>query len=120
MPQSGFKRLVPTNQGVIQEFIMRAKLIYRLMGDKRVNNFLKAIPVASLVYLVSPIDLMPFIPLDDIAVVGAGLYLFIELCPQYVVEEHLTNLRLNIPRPFQNAQKDEVVVDAEFSDKTEE
>jgi uncharacterized membrane protein YkvA (DUF1232 family) len=116
MPDSNMKRVVPTNQGMLQDILLKTKLIYRLMGDNRVNTFLKAIPVASLIYLISPIDFMPFLPFDDIAVVGLGMYLFLELCPQYVVEEHLTNLRMNIPRPFQNSTKDEVVVDAEFRD----
>jgi uncharacterized membrane protein YkvA (DUF1232 family) len=116
MPDSRVKRVVPTNQGMMQDLLLKIKLIYRLMGDNRVNAFLKAIPVASLIYLISPIDFMPFLPFDDIAVVGLGMYLFIELCPQYVVEEHLTNLRTNIPRPFQNSARDEVVVDAEFRD----
>jgi uncharacterized membrane protein YkvA (DUF1232 family) len=116
MPDSRVKRVVPTNQGMLQDLLLKAKLIYRLMGDNRVSAFLKAIPVAALIYLISPIDFMPFLPFDDIAVVGLGMYLFIELCPQYVVEEHLTNLRTNIPRPFQNSSSDEVVVDAEFRD----
>jgi uncharacterized membrane protein YkvA (DUF1232 family) len=116
MPDSNIKRVVPTNQGMLQDILLKTKLIYRLMGDNRVNAFLKAIPIASLIYLISPIDFMPFLPFDDIAVVGLGMYLFIELCPQFVVEEHLTNLRMNIPRPFQNSAKDEVVVDAEFRD----
>lgn len=120
MPQPNVKRVNPTNQGFIQDLVVRAKLIYKLMGDKRVNKYLKVLPVASLIYLVSPLDLMPFLPFDDIAIVGMGMYLFVELCPQYVVEEHLTNLRYNIPRPFQNAAKDEVVVDAEFTDHGED
>lgn len=114
MPQSTLKRLVPTNQGVIQDVITKAKLIYKLMGDRRVSSYLKILPVGSLIYLISPVDFLPFLPFDDIAIVGMGLYLFVELCPQFVVEEHLTNLRLNIPRPFDNIHKDEVIVDAEI------
>jgi uncharacterized membrane protein YkvA (DUF1232 family) len=113
MGSSSFKRLVPTNQGLVQDILVRGRLIYRLMRDNRVNNFLKILPVASLVYLISPVDLMPFLPFDDIAVVGMGMYMFVELCPQFIVEEHLTNLRLNIARPFQNSEKDELIVDGE-------
>ncbi len=116
MPQPTSKRLAPTNQGIIQDIITKAKLIFRLMGDKRINTYLKILPVGSLIYLISPIDFLPFLPFDDLAIVGMGLYLFVELCPQYVVEEHLTNMRLNIPRPFQRAEDDELIVDGEVVD----
>ena len=119
MPKSSFKRVVPTNQGWTQNLVMNTKLIFRLMGDKRVSPYLKIIPVGSLVYLFSPIDFLSFMPFDDLAVVGTGMYLFVELCPQYVVEEHLTNLRLNIPSPFHEAPQDEVVVDGEFTETKE-
>ncbi len=114
MGSSSFKRLVPTNQGLVQDVLTRGRLIYRLMRDKRVNNYLKLLPIASLVYLISPVDFLPFLPFDDLAVMGMGLYMFVELCPQFVVEEHLTNLRLNVARPFQNAEKDELIVDGEI------
>lgn len=107
------QKITPTNPGLIQDLLMKAKLIYRLMGDKRVNAGLKLIPIGSLLYLVFPADFLPFMPFDDLAVVGLGMYLFLELCPQYVVEEHLTNLRLNIPNPFQKGTDNEVIVDAE-------
>lgn len=113
MAKPNVKRLVPTDQGALQELILRARLIYKLMLDKRVSGMLKLLPAGLAIYLISPLDLLPFLPFDDLAVVGMGLYLFVELCPQYVVEEHLTNMRLNIPRPFSNAGKDEVIVDAE-------
>lgn len=80
--------------GVLQEFIKQAKLVGRLIGDRRVNGLLKLIPVASIIYLVSPIDFVPglAIPLlgalDDAAVVWIGTTLFIELCPPDVVQEH--------------------------------
>lgn len=117
MGSSSFKRLVPTNQGLVQDVLTRGRLIYRLMRDKRVNNYLKLLPIASLVYLISPVDFLPFLPFDDLAVMGMGLYMFVELCPQFVVEEHLTNLRLNVARPFQNVEKDELIVDGEIVDE---
>jgi len=58
------------------------------MADRRVSPLLKLIPVASLVYLVVPTDLLPIIPLDDAAVLWLGSYLFVEMCPQEVVKEH--------------------------------
>jgi len=113
---SGPQKITPTNPGFFQDLLIKAKLIYRLMGDKRVNAGLKLLPVGSLLYLVFPADFLPFMPFDDLAVVGLGMYLFIELCPQYVVEEHMTNLKLNIPNPFQKGSNNEVIVDGEVKE----
>jgi len=88
------KSVVQQKGGVLQEFLKQAKLVSRLIGDRRVNGFLKLIPIASLIYLISPIDLIPgmAVPLvgalDDAAVVWIGTALFIELCPADVVQEH--------------------------------
>ncbi len=88
------KSVVQQKGGVLQEFLKQAKLVGRLIGDRRVNGFLKLIPIASLVYLISPIDLIPgmAVPvvgaLDDAAVVWIGTALFIELCPSEIVQEH--------------------------------
>lgn len=103
--------------GVLRDLVMRLKLILRLMADRRVNFFLKLLPLASLAYLVSPIDLAPGIALpiigalDDAAIVGLGAYLFVELCPSEVVHEHMKSLTSNLdPAP------NDEIVDAEASD----
>ena len=88
------RSVVPQQGGMLKEFLKQAKLVGRLVGDRRVNGLLKLIPIASIIYLVSPIDLIPglAIPLlgalDDAAVVWIGTTLFIELCPPEVVQEH--------------------------------
>jgi uncharacterized membrane protein YkvA (DUF1232 family) len=80
--------------GLLKEFLKQAKLVGRLIGDRRVNGFLKLIPIASIAYLISPIDFVPGLAvpllgaLDDAAVVWIGTTLFIELCPPDVVQEH--------------------------------
>jgi len=84
-------RPVKPSGGFIGELSLRIKLILRLMGDRRVSPFLKAIPVGTILYLVIP-DLI-IGPLDDAAVIGLCMSLFVELCPQYVVYEHMRALR---------------------------
>ena len=90
------KLLVPGQEGVFRSAIQRFKLIMRLMGDKRVNPWVKLIPVGALIYLISPIDLIMGIPgvdaLDDAAVLWLGSNLFVELCPPNVVSEHMAEL----------------------------
>lgn len=110
------------NPGLVQELLTRGKLILRLMGDRRVNPFLKIIPVGTLLYLVIP-DLLPG-PIDDFTIIGLGCYLFVELCPPDVVQEHMQNLQSVIagswteaagaPGVGQKDAKPEEVIDAEF------
>jgi uncharacterized membrane protein YkvA (DUF1232 family) len=60
---------------------------WRLLGDPRVPGLLKfALPVLALLYWLSPIDLMPGLPFDDIAVLWAALRLFLSLAPQASVD----------------------------------
>jgi hypothetical protein len=68
----------------------RIKLIYRLVMDPRVNMFLKVLPFTSLAYFIFP-DLMPG-PVDDAVIVWLSTYLFVELCPPEVVDEHLREI----------------------------
>jgi len=69
-----------------------ARLYWRLFRDRRVSIILKALLVLTLVYVISPFDMIPdFIPvigeMDDVAVLLSGLWLFIRLCPPEVVRE---------------------------------
>jgi hypothetical protein len=108
------KKIVPSSGGFIQELALRIKLIIRLMMDRRVNLLLKFLPVASIIYLFNPIDVPG--PLDDAAVVGLGMYMFIELSPPDVVEEHMKELRRVIPGELHDPPEDESVVDGEFQE----
>jgi uncharacterized membrane protein YkvA (DUF1232 family) len=94
------KIVVPPQGGMVRDVANRLKLIMKLMGDSRVNPWVKLIPVGALVYLISPIDLIMGIPgidaLDDAAVLWMGSTLFVELCPQNVVQEHMQALNSNL------------------------
>jgi hypothetical protein len=118
MTTQSHNKITPANPGFFQDILLRIKLIYRLMGDKRVNPFLKLLPIGAVIYFIVP-DLA-IGPLDDMAVMALASYLFIELCPDAVVAEHLRNLRLNFkPGSVENKDGD-VVIDAEFEEKTGE
>ena len=78
------------NGGFFQDISLRIKLILRLLGDSRVSPLLKVLPIGSLVYLLMP-DIAPG-PIDDAAVIWLATYLFVELCPPHVVQEHLEAL----------------------------
>ncbi len=72
--------------GLLKNLSNQAKLVLRLLKDRRVNIFVKILPIGAFIYLLSP-DFFPLI-LDDAGVLGVGLYLFLDLCPEDVVEEH--------------------------------
>jgi uncharacterized membrane protein YkvA (DUF1232 family) len=113
------KIMVSKQGGVMHDMVMRLKLIVRLMADRRVNPFLKLLPVVSLVYLFFPFDLVSIIPgvsaLDDLAIVSLGAYLFVEFCPPDVVQDHMKQLSSNVDMVEGNDE----VVEGETTDITD-
>ncbi len=83
--------------GVFKSLVNRGRLAFRLIKDGRVPIYLKVLPALAVLYVVSPLDLIPDIAiglgqLDDIGILLAGIEGFIALCPQYVVDEHLAEI----------------------------
>ncbi len=101
----------PPQGGMIRDFVLRVKLILRLLGDRRVSPWLKIIPIGGIIYLISPIDIISDIALpvigelDDAAILWLTNYLFIELCPPEIVQEHVRALNAGSAR----RQDDDVV-----------
>ena len=110
-------KLIVPQGGMLRDFVKRLKLIARLMGDRRVNFFLKSLPLASVAYLIFPFDLAPGVAfpiigaLDDAAILWIGSTLFVELCPPNVVKEHMKELESNLDESSSGE-----VVDAEATD----
>ena len=105
--------------GFFKDISLRLKLILRLMGDSRVNSALKLMPIGSLVYLVLPTDLLPINPIDDAVIVWLATYLFVELCPPDVVQEHLEALNatrkvMNNYQETSNPDMEGEIIDAEI------
>jgi len=91
------RQIKPVSMGFLADLIRQARLAWRLLLDPRVPLWTKAVVPASLIYLLSPIDLMPDVvlglgQLDDLAVIVLGVKLFIELCPPEIVREHMQDL----------------------------
>jgi len=80
-------------RGVWYVIAREARLVLRLLMDKRVPWYLKLLPIGSVFYVLWPADLIPLNPLDDAALVSAAFYFFLELCPPEVVEEHRQNMK---------------------------
>jgi uncharacterized membrane protein YkvA (DUF1232 family) len=78
------------------------RLYWRLLCDRRVPLWPKAVLASTLIYVASPIDLLPdLLPvvgqLDDLTLVALVGRFFLAWCPAEVVAEHLRSLRVRIP-----------------------
>jgi len=86
-------RNVTPQVGVFKALINRVRLVWHLLRDPRVPVYLKVLPIATALYVVSPVDFVPDIApllgqLDDLGVLLVGIESFIAMCPAHVVEEH--------------------------------
>jgi uncharacterized membrane protein YkvA (DUF1232 family) len=87
----------PPDDNAWRDLVRQIKLFWRLLKDRRVPIWIKAIPALSLVYLAAPVDLVPDIfvglgQLDDLAVLALGFRLFVSLAPPDIVREHMSDL----------------------------
>jgi uncharacterized membrane protein YkvA (DUF1232 family) len=78
---------------VLPQLWRTGRLALRLLRDSRVPLGAKIIFGATVLYLLSPLDVVPdWIPVlgqaDDLVVLMAGLNLFLKACPRWLVEEH--------------------------------
>jgi uncharacterized membrane protein YkvA (DUF1232 family) len=76
--------------GLFDGLSLRIRLILRLMRDPRINPFLKLLPIGALLYLIIPEPIVG--PIDDAFLLWLGTTLFVELCPQHIVQEHWAEL----------------------------
>ncbi len=72
-------------------------LAVALAREPRIPLAVRAIPPALILYLATPIDVIPdFIPvighLDDLLIVVIGIGLLLRFTPRYVLEEHIARL----------------------------
>jgi uncharacterized membrane protein YkvA (DUF1232 family) len=102
--------------GAFRGLYDRIILSWQLFWDKRVGLLPKLIPIFALIYVISPIDLLPALALgplgmvDDASVVALMLALFAEVVPHDIVEEHMRRIRGG----FQgSSSSDDDVIDGE-------
>jgi len=110
----------PKDSNFFREIADYLKLVWLLWRDERVSPFLKILPLGSLIYMISPFDMI--IPLiDDVGVAWFFTYLFVELCPEEIVEEHRQNIIRTIEREWKETTSydfsEDDIEDAEFEEK---
>lgn len=110
------RKRIKADGGILNNISNEIRLIFRLLGDSRINWWLKLLPFGTLAYFIFP-DLVPG-PIDDALVIGVGVYMFIELCPSEIVEEHREALRNTIPGEWHDPEtaKDDEVVEGKFKE----
>ena len=62
--------------GLVDGMIRQSRLVWRLWRDARVPGWTKLIPLAGLVYLLSPIDLIPDLMLPGLGQLDGGGEMF--------------------------------------------
>lgn len=78
---------------MLAEIVRQGRLVWQLLLDSRVPVGVKSIPLFVLLYLISPIDMLPdpilgLGQLDDLAVILLGLNLFIRMSPSWIVQQY--------------------------------
>ena len=91
--------------------ISSIRLVWKLLTDSRVPFWIRiALPLA-LIYVISPIDILPdFIPVmgrvDDIIAIVAGIMILLKLAPKKVVNQY--------------KKDDKTIIDGEYREEDQE
>jgi uncharacterized membrane protein YkvA (DUF1232 family) len=88
--------------GFLGEIFSQLRLVWRLLNDPDVPIWVKLVPPLAILYIISPIDIVPdpvlgLGQLDDLAVILLGLKVFVELSPRGVVQRHREELERRMP-----------------------
>lgn len=78
---------------MLRAIVDQIRLTWQLIRDPRVPLWAKAIPFLGVLYVLSPVDIIPDVfiglgQLDDLAIVLGGMRLFASVVPEHIVEEH--------------------------------
>lgn len=98
LDQFRLKNPITERFNIVQNTVRRARLAWRLLRDPRVSLWAKAIPVGILLYMISPLDLIPafvtgiFGVVDDIVLLTFGLDFFFRMVPDDIILEHAHQL----------------------------
>jgi len=98
-PESTWPRLQLGMRGLrfLRNLPNFVRLYWRLLQDRRISIWPKALLVVALAYVISPVDLIPDVvpflgEVDDLVFVLAMCRLFVYLCPPDVVREHVRRI----------------------------
>ena len=101
----------------LRTLISNVRVVMRLLREPRVPPLIKALPVLTALYVISPLDVVPdFLPilgqLDDLGVVLIALGAFFRLCPAAAVDFHRAAVAQG--RKYSPMPSADNAIDAEF------
>ncbi|NDJ63078.1 MAG: DUF1232 domain-containing protein [Chloroflexi bacterium] len=82
---------------MLNAFLTQLLLTGRLFFDRRVSLLAKLVMLFPIVYILSPIDVIPDVliglgQLDDLGMLLAGMQIFQRMAPNHVVQYHLERI----------------------------
>jgi uncharacterized membrane protein YkvA (DUF1232 family) len=97
-------RLTPwiSRTGLLRTLLSHARVAVRLIRDPAVPVLAKILPVAAILYVVSPLDLIPDVlpivgQLDDLTFLIVALEGFLKICPAAIVAHHRDGIARGVP-----------------------
>jgi uncharacterized membrane protein YkvA (DUF1232 family) len=110
---------VPGRFSALRSLAARARLVARLVRDPRVPGWMKAAALVPVLYVLSPIDVVPdLVPvlgqLDDLAFLLVAAEMFLAFCPPDVVQHHRTGILRGLRWSPAPAPANGEVIDAQF------
>jgi hypothetical protein len=121
MTKKSRPKLTSSDKNFFTTLADEIRLVLRLMADARVNPLLKLLPIGTLLYFFFP-DLI-IGPIDDALIIGVGTYLFIELCPPHIVEEHRRAIKNVVDSQLHDVDDNQIpiyeedIIEGEFRDE---
>jgi uncharacterized membrane protein YkvA (DUF1232 family) len=97
-PGFSFNNSLKEHRQFFESLFRRAIISLYLLRDRRVELIHKVIPIATLIYILSPLDLLPELPLgplgmmDDLFLMIFAVDWFVQLAPAEVVLEVASKL----------------------------
>jgi len=94
------------------------RLAWRLLREPRVPVLAKAVPVLAILYVISPIDVIPDVlpvigQVDDIGILVLAVKAFLKICPSGVAAHHAAAIASG--RPYSPMAATDIVIDAKYT-----
>ena len=102
---------------LVRTLVSHVRLSVRLLREPRVPLRFKAMPVFAVVYVISPLDIVPdviplFGQLDDLGMILILFEAFLKLCPARAVDFHRTEMAAR--HKYSRMPLAGEIIDAEF------
>jgi uncharacterized membrane protein YkvA (DUF1232 family) len=102
---------------LLRALFTEVRLAWRLIREPVVPAFAKAVPVLALLYVISPIDIIPDVlpvlgQIDDLGILIVAVKVFLKLCPGSAATFHSAAIAAR--RPFTPMSPTDIVIDATY------